>query len=557
MIRDRARNLLAVLAALGCTLGLRAQDERSVRVRVTSVSARSLYLDGGRAAGLAPGQEVELMPPNGAPFLAPIREVSATSARAELPPGRPLVPVGTIGEVRLRPGDGSGAEPSAPKRAGGVPEHPPWTLDEFPRDRTDEPLLAPAFGGGPASRPIDWDGRLFGQLQYARDDAEGRGFESYRARLGARLEVTNLFGAGGRLGFDGEVRRRGVDLFDGGEDSDDQLRIDRASYAIGDDDLEPWRVEIGRFVSQHAPELGLLDGAEVLRRLSPDFAVGGGLGLFPLPFPDRNTGDDAGLFGFVQWRPTAEPRLGGTVGFQKTWHEGAPDRDLMFARADWTPSDELRIDASALVDFYTGKDDLKDSAAELTQAWLSTTWNPTDDLGLGLSATTYSWAQLLREDLAFAPPELIRDGRVTRISPRVFVDLGPDFRVQARADFWSDQERDGSGGEIGFDWYRVLGTGLDLGLAAFHSEGSYLSGPGLRARAARSFDWGWTGLRYEWTNWSADGLSTGSEDFGQHRLGLDVDLAIGARWNALFNGEVILGDDQDALTLGIFVQRRF
>jgi hypothetical protein len=46
-------------------------------------------------------------------------------------------------------------------------------------------------------------------------------------------------------------------------------------------------------------------------------------------------------------------------------------------------------------------------------------------------------------------------------------------------------------------------------------------------------------------------------DFGQHRLGLDVDLAIGARWNALFNGEVILGDDQDALTLGIFVQRRF
>lgn len=549
------RSLLGLLVAallLGAPLG--AQDARTVRVRVTSTAARSVYLDAGRSAGIVPGLEVELIPPNGAPFRATIREVSASSARAEIPPGRPLVPVGTVGEVTVPAREREGEEP---RRANDAPEHPPWTFQDYPSGQTKDPLLAPAFGGGPASRPTTWDGRVFGQFLYARDDTDGGGFESYRARLGTRLDVRNLVGLGGRLGFDGEVSRRGLDLFDNGDDTEDRSRIDRLSYAWGDDDLEPWRYEIGRFTSPNVPEVGMIDGAEVLRRLSSDVAVGAGAGFYPLHLPDRDSGDDYGFHTFLQWRPTDDPTIGGTVGFQKTWHEGTPDRDLLFGRFDWSPSDDLRFDASALVDFYTGKDDLKSGTAELTQAFLSASWYATDDLGLGLTGSTYRWAQLLREDLAFAPPELVRNGHVERLSPRAWLDVSDDLRLNARADIWRDQARDGTGGEVGFDWRGAFGSGFDLGASMFYSEGSYLSGPGVRARLSRTFDWGWTGLRYEWTEWSADALAAGSEDFTQHRLGLDVDLALGRGWSALFNGEYITGDRQDAFTLGVFVQRRF
>lgn len=529
-------------------------DARTVRVRVTSVSARSVYLDAGREAGLTPGLEVELLPPDGAPFRAPIREVSATSARAELPPGRPLVPIGTSGEVVVRVAERIGREP---KRADEVPEHPPWTFQDHPSGDTSAPLLAPAFGGGPASRPTTWDGRLFGQLLYANDDSDGRGFESYRARLAARLDAHNPLGFGGRIGFDGEVSRRSADLFDSGEFTDDRLRLDRLSYAWGDDDLEPWRYEVGRFISRFVPEVGLLDGVEVVRRLSADVAIGAGAGLYPLHFPDRDTGDDAGFHTFLQWRPKDAPGVAGTIGLQKTWHRGAPDRDLVFGRFDWRPAETVRIDGSAIVDLYTGKDDLKDKTAELTQAWVSTTWNPTPGAGLGLAASTWRWAQLLRADLAFAPRELVRDGHVERLSPRAWVEVAEGVRVHARADLWSDQQRDGTGGEIGVDWNDVLGTGFDAGVSAFYSDGSHLSGPGARGRIARAFDWGWVGARYEWTEWGADALTAGSAEFTQHRLGLDVDVALGARWSALINAELITGDDQDAYTAGLFVQRSF
>ncbi|MGA0869586.1 MAG: hypothetical protein ACO3UM_11710, partial [Planctomycetota bacterium] len=74
---------LAAIAQLGVAGSAAAQDPTVIRVRVVSVSADSVYLDQGRAAGLAPGMDVELSAPGASPFRATIREVSATSARAE------------------------------------------------------------------------------------------------------------------------------------------------------------------------------------------------------------------------------------------------------------------------------------------------------------------------------------------------------------------------------------------------------------------------------------------------------------------------------------------
>jgi hypothetical protein len=548
---------LAAIAQLGVAGSAAAQDPTVIRVRVVSVSADSVYLDQGRAAGLAPGMDVELSAPGAAPFRATIREVSATSARAEIPSGRPPVPVGTMGEVTLPAGSAARAGEEGPKRASTTPDDLPWKWQDFPRGDTDSPLLAPAFGGGPASRPADWSGRLFGQYTYSADEGDGRSNSAYRARLGARTQVTNLLGGGETLAFDGELRQRGEDLLNEGDDTDSQLRIDRLSYAYGEDVRDPWRLELGRFVSRFAPELGLVDGAELAWRTSRDLTLGAGLGLAPLPFPDRQTGDDFGVFGFAQWRPEDSPTIGFTLGVQKTWHRGTADRDLLFTRFDWQATERLRVDASALVDFYTASDDLKDSSAEITQGFVAARYRASDAFGFGLTSSTYAWAQLLRADLAFAPTELIRDGRVDRLSPRVWWNVGEDVRLQARVDHWSDQNGSGTGGELSSDWYRAFGGSIDLGLALSQSEGSYTSGPAIRFRAARTFDWGYASFRYEWTRWSADALATGSEDFSQHRTGLDASIALGDFWNVQIQAETVLGDLQDGYNLGFYVQRRF
>src|SRR5690606_14443321 len=144
-------------------------------------------------------------------------------------------------------------------------------------------------------------------------------------------------------------------------------------------------------------------------------------------------------------------------------------------------------DASALVDFYGGSDELKDSSAELTQGWLAANWRATDAFGLGVSASTYRWAQLLREDLAFVPPELVRDGHVERWSPRAWLDLTDRLRLSARADLWRDHARSGEGGELGLDWRAVFGSRFDLGLVAYDRSGSVGAGPGARITVARSF----------------------------------------------------------------------
>ena len=555
--RARGTALLA-LAHLALAAAAAAQDPTVVRVRVVSVSADSVYLDQGRSAGLAPGLEVELSPPGSAPFRATIREVSATSARAEVPPGRPMVPVGTLGEISLPAGAAGAAQGGeGPKRATTTPDDLPWKWQDFQRGDTDTPLLAPAFGGGPASRPADWTGRLFGQYTYSADEGEGRSNAAYRARIGARTQVTNLLGYGETLTFDGELRQRGEDILDEGEDTDSQLRVDRLSYAYGEDVRDPYRIELGRFVSRFAPELGLVDGGEVARRIGRDLTIGAGLGLAPLPFPDRDTGDDFGAFGFAQWRPEDDPTIGFTLGFQKTWHEGEADRDLLFARFDWQPTERLRFDASTLVDFYTASDDLKDATAEVTQGFVATSYRPSDAFGVGITTSTYAWAQLLRGDLAFVPDELIRDGRVDRISPRVWWNVSEDVRLQARVDQWSDQDDSGTGGELSSDWYRAFGGAMDLGLALSQSQGSYTSGPAVRFRAARTFTWGYASFRYEWTRWSADALTTGSEDFSQHRTGVDASVALGDAWNVQIQAETVLGDLQDGYNLGFYVQRRF
>ncbi len=558
------RTALALLALVGA---VDAQDagpsSDRLRVRVTAVAAPdSVWLDRGRNSGLAPGVEVELQPPGEAPLRARVREVTASRSRAEvLDRNRELPPVGTPGEAEVRGAGGElqGGEVATPQRADGTVQHPPWTLDE-PVFDTDQPLLAPAFGRGAAARPTEWNGRLFGQALYNRDTSTGRGAETLLARLGTRLEVTNPGGHGGRLRFEGELTRRSIDRYDAGTEHDDRGRLDWLSYAVGDDELASWRLEAGRFVSQYVPELGLLDGLEAARRLDKSWTVGAGAGALPLPFPSRMSGEDIGIHAFTQWLPRAEAdgrsNASATFGVQKTWHQGAPDRDLLFGRFDWSPSETLRFDGSFKVDFYSGKDTLKDDV-ELTEAWLGTTWRPADPLRLGLTASSYRWAQLLRDELYFAAPELVRNGHVERLSPRAELRATDDLRLRGRVDWWQDQDGSGTGGELGADWYDLFGNGSMLSVSGFRTAGSFQEGPGLRARAGFRVGQHMLTARYETVRWRTVGLITGDETYTQHRIGLSADLLPTDSVQVQIDAEWVVGDDTEGLFLGTWIQHRW
>ncbi|MFO1054830.1 MAG: hypothetical protein U1F36_21640 [Planctomycetota bacterium] len=550
-MKPHAHLLVALVATASAVV---AQDTETLHVTVSAVSGSSLYFDVGRTQGIATGMEVELQPPTGASFRATIREVSSRSCRAEVPLGFDVPPVGTPGQIDV-PAGRSRRQGEEPKRAGEAPAHAPWTAGPQTNQDPNAPLLAPAFGGGPSSRPTSWHGRIFAQVLGTHDGSSGRGVDTYRARLGTRMDVDNLFGLGGRLAFDGEVTRRSLDLFAASTETDDTGRIDQLSYAWGDDEQEAWRIQFGRFVSPNTPQLGLLDGVEVLHRLDREWSIGVGLGFAPLPFPDRMSGDDVDLDLFATWRPRDSSSYA-TIGVQKTWHKGSADRDLLFGQFGFDAGSGLRVDGAAKIDLYTSRDNLESSSVELTEAWASVNWRTGSTLDLGLNVSTHRWPQLLREDYAFLPVELISDGHVERISPRIGIRVTDNLRVTGRVDAWQDQDRSGTGGEVGFDVNDLFDAQVNFAASLFYSDGAYQSGPGLRARASRWFDWGSAGLRAEWMSYDVEALVTGTETFSMYRVGLDVDFDLGSRWSAMLDGELVFGDQQDGYYFGVFVQKR-
>ena len=546
--------ILVPLAAGALPTGaLYAQQTQRLVVAVTSASGRSVFLDHGRAAGIAVGMRVRLLPPGAPAVEALVRAVSTHNARADLPPGLPLPPVGTPGELEVVPS----AAPAQTSTAAppSVPEHPPWTREEAPRT-TEMPILAPAFGRHPGERPMLVRGRVFGQLDTTIDRGAGRRSEYYLSRVGTRLQATNVFGAGGTLQFSGELARRGTDLLDEGAGSDDRGRIDRVSYAVGGEAYAPYRAEFGRFVSRHVPELGLFDGVEGVVQLENGLRAGVGLGAYPLPFPARATGDDLGAHVFVDYTSDDDGSVTATLGLQKTWHEGAPDRDLLLARGAYRPSEGWWLYGSGKLDFYSASDPIEGPGIELTEAWLQVRFAPLDGPGASLSFSHFAWPELKRREYQSLPIELVRDGRTDRLDLSAWHDLTESVRLTARVNAWEDQSRDGTGGTLTADCSDVLASGVAATVSVLYADGSYSGGPGVRLQARRQFGLADVFFGYDWRRYRARGLLTGTEHLTSESLHGGVDMAIDG-WNLSLSGHYDFGNAEDSYGVGLYAGHRF
>ena len=452
-------------------------------------------------------------------------------------------------------------------RAGGVnalgdvaaatatPEHPPWERREAPRT-PDQPLLVPTFGQKPEDRPATLDGRVFGSGQWSRDAAGDRSSDYLYARLGVSLEGRNHLGRGEVVRFAGELDDRRVSVADRDDEDDLRARLDLVSIAFGTEQWAPTGIEIGRFYSQGLPESGLIDGLEVVRRYEGGVKIGGGVGAYPLPFPNRGTGDDVGAHAFFDYVADDRRSFGATLGAQKTWHRGDEDRDLLVLRSDARPTDRLSLWASAKVDVYTGADTIKGSGVQLTEAYVSARWDERA-VGFGLTGSRFTWPELLRDEYQALPVELVRDGFVDRFGGSVWWRVRENLRLAARADRWHDQDRSGTSWGLDGDVAGVLGECTYLFASVFGSDGSNTSGPGARLGLRAPLGDGWWRLGYRRLEYELTGLATGPETLSRQSAELGLSMPLGLRSDLDCQVEHWFGDDEDVWALSVYWQWRF
>lgn len=553
------RRLLAALAfaVLARPIAAQADETELVRVTVVSVSGRSVFLDQGRGAGLEPGMLVRLFPPGGAPVEGRVAAASTNSARVDLPAGAPVPPVGTHGELDVPSADSTAPpaaepEPAAPP----APEHPPWSA-ELPDLDADTPLLAPATRQAPRDRPRDVSGRLYTNLRNAIDDGGDRDARYTVARAGVWAEVANPFGRGGRLGVAGALDHRAADPTGAPDDRRTDVRLDRLSYAIGGEAYAPYRLEVGRFLSGPLPELGLVDGVEVAAQWEGGLRTGVGGGAYPVPLPDRATGDDVGFHVFADYESPTPGACSAALGYQKTWHEGAADRDQIVAHANAAVGDTWRVYGAVRADVYTSADHLKGAGVGLTELWLQARYTARSSRwGAGASCSHYEWPELRREEFAAVPDELVRDGRVDRLGASAWLRPAKPVRLSARLDGWDDHEDSGAGGELAVDLDQRGTAWPALHAAVFVSDGRYTDGVGARAEARRSIGAATVGLGYEWFRTDVT-TSVGGEDTLVRRL-VRADVAWGrGPWSASVGLDYDFGDAEHGWALGAYGAYRF
>jgi hypothetical protein len=549
--------LLAVLALPGWSDLDPPPATRSLSVVVTAAAGGNVYLNRGRADGIASGDTVVLYPTNGQHAVeTSVRSVSKSSARVELPAGTPTIAINDRGEVlvpvvRLEEQDVK--DLPAPVE---IPEHPEWTA--APEEWDDsQPLLAPAFSRSSEEKPTRVRGRLY-LLAQNNWDTENGDNEFTTARLGTEVFIENPFKDGGEIHMDAEWNLRRVIIEGADNSSTTRGRLDRFSYTWGGTREEPRFYEVGRFVQNEFPELGVLDGGEFSVRTNGGGRVGASFGYMPEPFPKMETGQDLQLAVFYRTDSgnPDDPILG--VAYQNTWHKGKQDRNLVIGTLDWNPNDELSLYGSAWVDHYGSEDETKDDGLELTELRLHGVYRIGDGSGIGAHLSRTRWPELLRDEFQSTTATDILDNRTTRVGINGWHELADDVRLDGRVDRWQDEDDIGGNANLRLALRDMLYDRGEVAIAVFSTQGSFNNGKGVRLSANRSLGQSAFGvISWETARYEQDSLAGDSVDLDQQTLRASFDMVLGTTRNLSVYAEKRFGDEQDSKNLGLFFQQRF
>jgi hypothetical protein len=515
---------------------LYAQDLVRVQAKVSSVLGNTVFLDQGQDAGLRAEDVVHFDLPNGVKSEGRVRAVARQSARVEILPGAQVPTLGS----------------------------PAWA--EIPRTRLsaekpteawdpDKPLLAPAFGRGEAERESRTHGRLYARWNGVFDNnANGRNY--HYSTLGVDAITTNPFGAGGDLQLEAEWYMRQTDS-DGASSDEQELNLRRLSYRVGGVDGEPTRWEFGRFQQHAFPELGLLDGIEWSQMLGSGSSLGVSAGAMPLPTAGYDSFEDYQAALYFRGVSDSDERLVYGLAYQNTWHEGEQDRNLFVGTLDWDPSSEFSLNARMWVDLYDSADNFKTSAVEISELFAAATWRSSAQTGWSLRGGHRTYPQLLRDEYTVTDPELLSDGYLDRAGLLWWHALSSKTRLNARADYWQDQDDDGLSFEAGASWRDLLWDNGELGLSGFYADGSYSSGPGGRISATKNWTSAFTTLAYSYTSYDQKGFVGDQATLASHSIYGSLDWNVARDLDLGLYAEDRFGDELDSYTLGLSIQLRF
>jgi hypothetical protein len=547
--------------------GAAQQDSTPLPVRVVQSSPGGLLeIDRGAADGVSVGDRVLLMPRGGGTLEGRVIEVQERSAGVEMLGSTAAVAVGTRGEVWLPaaaaprpPTEQPEATPEAPaapagEQAGeGAPPaaaKPAWKrIDEW---REGQPLLSGLERIAPSDRPRSLRGRVWVGVDQIVTDLDGRGDGFYR--LGSSLWIDNPFGQGGSFEWQGDASYRRTLLPDQDDDELGLLRVERLAYRLGGTRQEPDAYAVGRFL-QHVPALGLLDGAEWVRRSPGGDRYGASLGFLPQPDPQLESAEDLALSGFYEWNQDESEELSARIAYQKTFHNWSADRDLVVLEGRYLPRRGWKAFLTSLIDLYSSGDELK-SGVELTQARLSV-WRDFSHQGVRFTAYSQRFPQIDGDLVPVLSLVQLADQRTERASIDLWTDLFPHARLLAGGGGWIDEEDDGADANVGLELQDLWSERDRLQLGAFLTQGKFTDVLGWRAALDQPLAGGQARVAYEYAWQDIVGFLDENDDLPQQRLSLSQDWFTAEGWSLTMRADWVLFDDDQGLWLGFFVQKTF
>ena len=559
------RSALTTLLALLITSPLlSAQETQRLELAVHSVSGTYVYFEKGRAAGLRPGDIITLKPPGAGTVRCVVKEVSKNHARALLMDKEVVVALGIPGFVdlpRTRFGQettgGSGDKGTPATGQGGkIPEHPPWELT-LDGSQDGLPLLAPIRSRTPSERSMKIHGRAWFNTDYSISKIGGSN-KFLLMDVGTDTTVENPFGSGGEFRFRGDLFTRRSELQFANDRTDSEFRLDRFSYSHGfaaDSDL---RWQVGRFLPDFVPEFGVVDGGSIDYRVGPgasrlSLVVGGR----PDPVTIKAHADDYQASLYYDYDPTPDRSLELGAGYMKSWFRGASNRDLFIFKGFYRPSDDLSFHSSLWVDYYTSSDVIKASGFEVTQYTINGNWSLGLDNGVSIFVDYFRFPELA--DPAFLPvePRSLLDDYVFQTSLSSWHRVTDTVRLDFRLVPWKDHEKDGVNLEGRVSLSDLLFEQSALALDFFRTQGS--SNDGLGARLSMNgytIKTNWR-LGYEISRYTYDPQPIQSEDSIFQALTGSMDWNLLSATDLVLNIDYRFGDNQDALSFGLYLQTRF
>jgi hypothetical protein len=555
-----------------------SQDDTVVVVglRVTAwYGERRVGVDRGRSDGIAVGDVVWLTLRTGGLVRADVVAVEERSATIEVLPGELAPSPGTRGEVRVpsarfaapvaeviegaegAEGAASGTGADTPARASDDAARPPvaWR-------REDEGFSEgmPLLGGIDAVHPSQRTPFLAGRVWVALDGlvASDDGRSNFLARAGTDIAIENAYGQGDLVDIGIEFERYRFDRPELDDRSPTELRLERLSYRVGGTRFDRDRFTVGRFLQAGAPQLGVLDGLEWARQVDEWNAFGASVGFQPEPNPEYDSGHDFQLAGWYRWTSDATEIAAAQVGFQKTFHDGAADRDRFFANGHYLPRFGWHWFGALELDVYSAGDDVKGPGLGLTRAYLSASPYTAGRWGLDLTWSYSEFPDVEREELlpAVLPAE-IADERIHRLGADLWVPIADDARFVQRLGVWDDADDAGADIESGVEIDGLLGRGSTLRPIFFAASGDFTDVWGTRAWLTFGAERMQFDVFYELANYDQQGFDDQSDNFVQHRLRTSLSYRHSERMSLSTYVDGTSYNDERGVTAGVFAQWTF